>query len=182
MGRRVLGGRSFGWRRRRHHCRLCGGCIWPFVRLALVGLVLLIIHFRFDLISVSDHFLFQTFSFRILMPNKIHHHHRQLNLHELVMPPMIPYFRHSSSSNSDKPVGRGFIQFRKTACSSYATYNTMVWRYFTCQKGGLVSDFPWTTRFTRTRKARSTLPCSSVHKNIDIKGSRWSTTLARSIV
>ena len=65
------------------------------------------------------------------MPNKIHHRHRQLNLHELVMPPMIPCFRHSSSSNSDKPVGRGSIQFRRTAGSSYATYNTLVWRYFT---------------------------------------------------
>ena len=67
------------------------------------------------------------------MPNKIHHRHRhcQLNLHELVMPPMIPCFRHSSSSNSDKPGGRGSIQFRKTAGSSCATYNTLVWRYFT---------------------------------------------------
>ena len=44
---------------------------------------------------------------------------------------MIPCFRHSSSSSSDKPVGCDSIPFRKTAGSSYATYNTLVWRYFT---------------------------------------------------
>ena len=162
------------WRMYLTICASCSG-----------GLVLLIIHFRVHLISVSFPliiFYFRHFSFRIQMPNKIHHRHRQLNLDDLVMPPMIPCLCHSSSSNSDKPVRRGSIQFRKTAGSSYATYNTLVWRYFTCQKGGLVSDLPWTTRFTRTRKARPTLRCSSVHKKIDIKGSRWSITLARSIV
>ena len=64
-----------------------------FVRL---GLVPLIIHFRVDLISVSSPlivFYCRHFSFRILMPNKIHHHHRRLNLHEIDMHAMIPCFR-----------------------------------------------------------------------------------------
>ena len=86
-------GRSFGWRRRRHHCRLCGRCICA----PCSGRVSSIIPFLFDLISVSSSpiiFYCRLFSFRILMPNnKIHHRRRQLNLHEPVMRAMIPCFR-----------------------------------------------------------------------------------------
>ena len=66
-----------------------------FVRLALDGLVPLIIHFRVGLISVSSPqiiFYCRHFSFQILVPNKIHRR-RRLNLHELVMHAMIPFFR-----------------------------------------------------------------------------------------
>ena len=71
-----------------------------FVRLALDGLVPLIIHFRVGLISVSSPqiiFYCRHFSFQILVPNKIHRRRRRrrrrLNLHELVMHAMIPFFR-----------------------------------------------------------------------------------------
>jgi FYVE, RhoGEF and PH domain containing 5/6 len=54
-------GRSFGWRRRRHHCRLCGRCICA----SCSGRVSpIIIPFLLDLISVSSPliiFLLQTF-------------------------------------------------------------------------------------------------------------------------
>ena len=98
------------------------------------------------------------------MPNKIHHRHRQLkkNLWCLL------WYR-VSVIHPPPTVRRGSIQFRKTADLSYATYNTLVWRYFTFQKGGLVSDLLWTTRFTRTRKARSTLRFSSVLEESDIR-------------
>ena len=99
------------------------------------------------------------------MPNKIHHRHHQLNLNELVM----PLWYRVSVIHPPPTVRRGSIQFRKTADLSYATYNTLVWRYFTFQKGGLVSDLLWTTRFTRTRKARSTLRFSSVLEESDIR-------------
>ena len=67
-----------------------------FVRLALDGLVPLIIHFRVGLISVSSQIIFycRHFSFQTLMPNRIHRRRRRrLNLHELVMHAMIPFFR-----------------------------------------------------------------------------------------
>ena len=91
-------GRSFGWRRRRHHCRLCGRCI----RASCSGRVSSINYTfpswsNFGFLSYCRHFIY----FRILMLNKIHHHRRQLNLHELVMPPIIPCFRSSSSSKYD---------------------------------------------------------------------------------
>ena len=73
-------GRSFGWRRRDIIVVYVDDV---FVRFALDGLVPLILHFRVDLISALI-ILLQTFSFRILMPNKIHHR-RRLNLHDLVM-------------------------------------------------------------------------------------------------
>ena len=63
------------------------------MRLALDGLVPLIIHFRVDLTSVSFPliiFYCRHVSFRILIPIKIHHVRLQLNPQELVMHPMIP--------------------------------------------------------------------------------------------
>ena len=73
-----------------------------FVRLALDGLVPLIIHFWFDLISVSFPliiFYCRHVSFRILIPIKIHHVRLQLNPQELVMHPMILYFGSFTLSN-----------------------------------------------------------------------------------
>ena len=61
--------------------------------LALDGLVPLITHFRVDLIRFPllwSFFIAEIFLFRILMPNKIHNHHRRLILHELVVHAMIP--------------------------------------------------------------------------------------------
>jgi FYVE/RhoGEF/PH domain-containing protein 5/6 len=87
-------GRSFGWRRRRHHCRLCGRCICASCSGRVSSII--IIPFLLGLISVSSSliiFYYRLFSFRILMPNnKIHHHHR-LNLREPVMHVMIPFSR-----------------------------------------------------------------------------------------
>ena len=78
-----------------HHCRLCGRCICASCSGRVSS-----INFTFPSWSNfgTDHILLQTFSFRILMPNKIHHR-RRLNLHELVMLLWYRVSGHSSSSN-----------------------------------------------------------------------------------
>ena len=55
-------GRSFGWRRRRHHCRLCGRCICASCsgRVSSTIISFLLDPSNFGFIS-SDHFLLQTF-------------------------------------------------------------------------------------------------------------------------
>ena len=47
-------GRSFGWRRRRHHCRLCGRCICA----SCSGRVSFTVYYHY---YTSDHFLFADF-------------------------------------------------------------------------------------------------------------------------
>ena len=122
-------GRSFGWRWRRHHWSFMWTIVYVddvFVRLALDGLVPLIIHFRVDLISVSlIIFYCRHVSFRILLPNKIHHTRLQLNPQELVMHPMIPWIMNLINLIQSH---RFHIFHRGCLCLHYLLHeNTMHW-------------------------------------------------------